>query len=80
MSSHQTYLEIHDRAHSFETRSAMQGWGILVKIKWNQAQGVKALRFQIIMSLDACGTQVAYNGLKPDDRQKDLTCCSALQG
>jgi len=42
----------------------MQGWGILVKIKWNQAQGVKALRFQIIMSLDACVTQAAYNGLK----------------
>ena len=31
-------------------------------------------------SLDACVTQVTYNGLKPDDRQKDLTCCSALQG
>jgi len=30
-------------------------------------------------SPDACFTQNNYNDLKPDGRQKELTCCSTLQ-
>jgi len=90
MSAHLMDLEIYNSACSFEPRCAMQEWGVHVvdgvpMLFQNQfASGTRCATFamQNIMSSqspDACFTQNNYNDLKPDGRQKELTCCSTLQ-